>query len=58
MAAPMPTRSIPAAIALLVCAMELAALDLVPGVPATALLWLAVGAAIALPRGEPRGEDS
>ncbi len=39
------------AIALLVCAMELAALGLVPGVPATALLWLAVGAAIALPRG-------
>ena len=41
-------------IALLVCAMELAALGLVPGVPATALLWLAVGAAIALPRGEVR----
>jgi len=46
------------AIAVLVCAMELAALGLVPGVPATALLWLAVGAAIALPRSEARPSDS
>ena len=38
-------------VALLVCAAEWAALGLVPGVPATALLWLAVGGAVALPRG-------
>ena len=38
------------ALAILVCAAEWAALGLVPGVPATALLWLAVGGAVALPR--------
>ena len=44
-------------IALLVCALELAALGLVPGVPETALLWLAVGGAVALPRGGASHED-
>lgn len=38
------------ALAILVCAAEWAALGLVPGVPATSLLWLAVGGAVALPR--------
>ena len=38
-------------VAILVCAAEWAALGLVPGVTATALLWLAVGGAVALPRG-------
>jgi O-Antigen ligase len=49
---PLPAASfaLGVGIALLVCAMELAALGLVPGVPATALLWLAVGGAVALPR--------
>lgn len=37
-------------IGLLVCAAEWAALGLVPGVPATALLWLMVGCSVALPR--------
>ena len=44
-------------IALLVCALELAALGLVPGVPATALLWLAVGGAVALPRARASRES-
>ena len=35
---------------LLVCAAEWAALGLVPGVPATALLWILVGCSVALPR--------
>jgi O-antigen ligase len=38
------------AIAILVGATEWAALGLVPGVPTTALLWLAIGGAVALPR--------
>ena len=38
------------ALAILVCAAEWAALGLVPGVPATALLWLAIGGAVALSR--------
>jgi O-antigen ligase len=38
------------ATALLVCAAVWAALGLVPGVPATALLWIAIGGAVALPR--------
>ena len=38
------------ALALLVCAAVWAALGLVPGVPATALLWIALGGAVALPR--------
>lgn len=38
------------ALGILVCAAEWAALGLVPGVPATALLWLGVGMALALPR--------
>ena len=37
-------------VALLVCAAVWAALGLVPGVPATALLWIALGGAVALPR--------
>mgnify|MGYP000595492447 CR=1 FL=1 len=37
-------------LALLVCAAVWAALGLVPGVPATALLWIALGGAVALPR--------
>lgn len=45
--------------ALLVAAFEWAALGLVPGIPVTALLWLALGAAVALPqRGEPTGPTS
>jgi O-antigen ligase len=39
--------------ALLVAAFEWAALGLIPGIPVTALLWLALGAAVALPQ---RGE--
>jgi O-antigen ligase len=38
------------ALAILVGAAVWAALGLVPGVPATALLWLAIGGAVALPR--------
>ena len=38
------------AIGILVCAAEWAALGLVPGVPATALLWLFIGGAVALSR--------
>ena len=38
------------ALAILVCAAEWAALGLVPGITATALLWLAIGGAVALPR--------
>ncbi len=42
---------------ILVCAAEWAALGLVPGVPATALLWLFIGGAVALPReGDLPGE--
>jgi hypothetical protein len=37
--------------ALLVATAELAALGLIPGIPTTALLWLAIGGAVALPRG-------
>jgi O-antigen ligase len=36
--------------AILVCAAAWAALGLVPGIPTTALLWLALGASVALPR--------
>ena len=40
--------------ALIVAAFEWAALGLIPGIPVTAVLWLALGAAVALPqRGEP-----
>ncbi len=42
-------------LALFVCAAEWAALGLVPGVPATALLWIALGATVALPRGGQPG---
>jgi O-antigen ligase len=45
------------AIALLVGATEWAALGLVPGVPTTALLWLAIGGAVALPRGGALPDD-
>ena len=38
-----------ASLAIIVVAAEWAALGLVPGVPATALLWLTLGAAVALP---------
>ena len=42
--------------ALIVSAFEWAALGLIPGIPVTALFWLALGAAIALPqRGDPGG---
>ncbi len=42
---------------ILVCAAEWAALGLVPGVPATALLWLLIGGAVALPRGGDLPDD-
>jgi O-antigen ligase len=45
------------AIAILVGAAVWAALGLVPGVPATALLWLAVGGAVALPRAGALPDD-
>ena len=44
-------------IGILVCAAEWAALGLVPGIPATALLWLFVGGAVALPRGGDLPDD-
>jgi O-antigen ligase len=43
--------------AILVCAAEWAALGLVPGVTATALLWLFIGGAVALPRGGELPDD-
>jgi hypothetical protein len=46
------------AIALLVGATEWAALGLVPGVPTTALLWLAIGGAVALTRGGALPDDA
>ncbi len=49
--APSGPFALSVSVAILVCAAEWAALGLVPGVPATALLWLAVGGAVALPRG-------
>jgi O-antigen ligase len=45
------------AVAILVGAAVWAALGLVPGVPATALLWLAIGGAVALPRGGALPDD-
>lgn len=48
--APPGPLALAVAVAILVCAAEWAALGLVPGVAATALLWLAVGGAVALPR--------
>ena len=45
------------ALAILVCAAEWAALGLVPGVPATALVWLVIGGAVALPRGGDLPDD-
>ncbi|MEI7759692.1 MAG: O-antigen ligase family protein [Thermoleophilia bacterium] len=45
------------AIGILVCAAEWAALGLVPGITATALLWLLVGGAVALPRGGDLPDD-
>lgn len=45
------------ALALLVGAAVWAALGLVPGVPATALLWLAIGGAVALPRAGALPDD-
>ena len=44
-------------IGILVCAAEWAALGLVPGVTATALLWLFIGGAVALPRGGDFPDD-
>lgn len=46
------------AIAILVGAAVWAALGLVPGVPATALLWLAIGGAVALPRAGALPDDA
>ena len=46
------------ALAILVGAAVWAALGLVPGVPATALLWLAIGGAVALPRGGALPDDA
>ena len=46
------------AVAILVGAAVWAALGLVPGVPATALLWLAIGGAVALPRGGALPDDA
>lgn len=43
-------QALAVAAGLLVCAAEWAALGLVPGVPATALMWLLVGCSVALPR--------
>jgi hypothetical protein len=45
------------AIGILVCGAEWAALGLVPGVAATALLWLFIGGAVALPRGGNLADD-
>lgn len=56
--APPGPRALAVSIAILVCAAEWAALGLVPGVPATALLWLAVGGAVALPRGRELPYDN
>jgi hypothetical protein len=44
-------------VAILVGATVWAALGLVPGVPTTALLWLAIGGAVALPRGGALPDD-
>ena len=41
--------------ALIVAAFEWAALGLVPGIPVTALLWLALGAGVALPQRDAAG---
>ncbi len=49
-AAPPAPMALALTIAILVGAFEWAALGLVPGVPMTALMWLAIGGAIALPR--------
>lgn len=46
------------AVAILVGAAVWAALGLVPGVPATALLWLAIGGAVALPRAGALPDDA
>jgi fermentation-respiration switch protein FrsA (DUF1100 family) len=46
------------AVAILVGAAVWAALGLVPGVPATALLWLAIGGAVALPRAGVLPDDA
>jgi O-antigen ligase len=43
--------------ALLVGSAELAALGLIPGIPTVALLWLAIGGAVALPRGGALADD-
>jgi O-antigen ligase len=45
------------AIGILVCAVEWAALGLVPGITATALVWVLVGGAVALPRGGDLPDD-
>lgn len=44
--------------ALLVGAAEFAALGLIPGIPTTALLWLAIGGAVALPRDAALPDDA
>jgi O-Antigen ligase len=44
--------------ALLVGSAEFAALGLIPGIPTTALLWLAIGGAVALPRDGALPDDA